>query len=131
MLSTLEAVNETRVFSAYDASKSLETEVLSETGTPAGWYPLIISYDVLPILPPELDLPPLPQEVLDYLATHERIHPDAGELTRIKGDVALYEAGSGAKTKDGDLEEMEHQTTRMKSSPAPTFPSPPRPSWRS
>ena len=49
--------------------------LLEETGTPAGWYPLIIGYDTLPTLPADLDLPSLPQELLDYLATHERINP--------------------------------------------------------
>ena len=71
---------------------------MRETGTPAGWHPLIAGYDTLPPLPADLDLPPLPQEVLDYLAAHERIAPDARELARIKANLrALYEAGPGAK----------------------------------
>ena len=76
---------------------SIQT-IIDDTGTPAGWYPLIAGYDTLPTLPTDLDLPPLPQELLDYLATHERINLDDKELARIKANLRmLYEAGPGAK----------------------------------
>jgi len=72
--------------------------VLEETGTPAGWYPLITGYDTLPTLPGDLDSPPLPQGLLDYLKTHERINRYDKELAHIKASLqVLYEAGPGAK----------------------------------
>ena len=72
--------------------------ILEETGTPAGWYPLIVGYDTLATLPLNLDLPSLPQELLDHLATHERISLNTKELARIKVNLRmLYQAGPGAK----------------------------------
>ncbi len=83
--------------------------IYGDTGYPSGWHPLISGYNTLPDLPAELDLPPLPQEILDYLAQHERIDPGREELARIKANLqALYEAGPGASADDLDLEEMEH-----------------------
>jgi len=78
-------------------------EVLCETGTPAGWFPLILGYDALPPLPAALDLSPLPPEVLDYLAAHPRQHLDPASLTQIKATLrTLYEAGPGAKEAEPD-----------------------------
>ncbi|HEX9372506.1 MAG TPA: hypothetical protein VF897_15955 [Roseiflexaceae bacterium] len=71
--------------------------ILDETGTPAGFYPLIASYDTLPDLPPELELPELPHEVIEYLEQHERLTPSPTELARMKARLrTLYEAGPGA-----------------------------------
>ena len=56
----------------------------------------------------DLELPPLPQELLDYLATHERINPNDQELARIKANLSmLYEAGPGAK----NVEQEENDET--------------------
>ncbi len=97
-LASVEAVNEKNVFKIYRIEEAFAQDIVGETGTPAGWHPLIAGYDALPELPPEVNLPPLPSEVLDYLAGHERIHPAADELARIKANLqALYEAGEGAK----------------------------------
>jgi hypothetical protein len=97
LLNTTEAVVDNVTFTGIGLVDSID-EVLAETGTPAGWHPLISGYDDLPALPDGLDLPPLPQEVHAYLAAHERRSPDAGELARIKANLrALYEAGPGAK----------------------------------
>jgi len=75
------------------SAKSLE-EIYNETGTPAGWYPLIAGYDTLPTLPNNLGIPPMPQELFDYLTEHKRIAVNDKELTRIKNNLkALYEAG--------------------------------------
>jgi len=79
--------------------------VLQTMGTPAGFYPLITGYDALPELPADVDLPSPPQEVLDYLAMHERINPGPTELARLKLRLrALYEAGPGAKQDAADEE---------------------------
>jgi len=104
-----EGVAQRVIFDSFGLSSVDTTSILGETGPPAGWHPLLGGYDALPDLPPDLDLPPLPQEVLDSLAQHERIRPGAGELAAIKANLAaLYEAGPGAKTDDLDLEDLEH-----------------------
>ena len=97
-LHSLEGLNEQLVSKAYELDIQDIQAVLEETGTPAGWYPLINGYDALPTIPADYDLPPLPQELLDYLTTHEHITPIDKELTRIKANLRmLYEAGPGAK----------------------------------
>jgi hypothetical protein len=98
ILHALEAFAEFLGFTAFDLDSFERETVLNETGIPAGWFPLIAGYDALPLLPAELDLPPLPQELFDYFETHERIDPNEKELARIKANLrALYEAGPGAK----------------------------------
>jgi len=97
-LSICEAFLERIIFQAYNLTDSIISNVLSDTGIPAGWYPLIVGYDTLPALPTDLDLPPLPQELLDYLASHEYITLVGKELARIKANLRLlYEAGQGGK----------------------------------
>jgi len=97
-LYTLEGFIEREVCEVYKLSSVAVETIINDTGTPAGWYPLIAGCDTLPILPANLDLPPLPQELFDYLETHERIQPDEKELARLKANLRmLYEAGLGAK----------------------------------
>lgn len=103
LLSIGEAWIDSCVFIAYELDNVDIDSILSETGTPAGFHPLIRGYDALPDLPAELKLPPLPQAVLDYLATHRRIAPATAELARMKARLrALYEAGPGAKDESAD-----------------------------
>ncbi len=72
--------------------------VIEETGSPAGWYPLIENYNALLPLSADICLPPLSQELLNDISTHERINVSDKELTRIKANLrAFYEAGPGAK----------------------------------
>ena len=98
VLHSFEGMNEQIVSRAYGLNKADIETVLEETGTPAGWYPLIAGYDTFPTLPGDLDLPPLRQGLLDYLTTHDRISPEGKELARIKANLRmLYEAGPGAK----------------------------------
>lgn len=97
-LHSIEGAIEQVACQAYDLSADTIQTIISDTGTPAGWYPLIAGYDTLPLFPADLDLPLLPQELFDYLETHRRIEPNEKELTRIKANLrAFYEAGSGAK----------------------------------
>jgi len=101
LLHTIEGAIEQVVCRAYNFSDVTIQTIINDTGTPAGWYPHISSYDALPPLPTDLDLLPLPQELLDYLATHEHISPGDKELARIKANLRmLYEAGPGAKNVD-------------------------------
>ncbi len=92
----LESTLEEYVASCYRLSDNTIKLILSETGTPAGWHPLIAIYDTLPPLPD--GLPEIPQEVLDYLAEHERRVLSPEDLTTLKANLrTLYEAGPGAK----------------------------------
>ncbi|MCG8353848.1 MAG: BREX-1 system adenine-specific DNA-methyltransferase PglX, partial [Chloroflexales bacterium] len=120
VLHTLEGINEREVFAAYGVAGADMHAVLDETGVPAGWFPLLAGYDVLPQFgdqgagigeqESESGLPTmdqgqrtieLPPEVLAHLAAHERIAPAPVELQRIKARLrALYAAGPGAKTED-------------------------------
>jgi hypothetical protein len=92
---TIEGICERSLFELYGLGNREIEVILSETGTPAGFFALIAGYDALPPYPD--DLPPLPPEVLDSLAGHERIAPSPEELTRIRARLRqLYEAGPGA-----------------------------------
>jgi hypothetical protein len=51
VLHTLEGLSERQVFAAYGIEGEDLQAVLEETGTPAGWFPLINGYDALPPLP--------------------------------------------------------------------------------
>jgi len=98
MLHSIEGFNEQLVSDSYELSEEDIQAILDETGTPAGWYPLVTGYHTLPILPIDLNLHSLPQELFYYLANHQRINPNEQELARIKSNLrALYEAGIGAK----------------------------------
>lgn len=91
---------EREVFAAYGiAGEDLEA-VLDETGTPAGWFPLIAGYEVIPKLPEGLSIP---GELLAPLAKEPRGPLSTEELADLKRRLrAIYEAGPGAKTADGD-----------------------------
>ncbi len=98
LLHSLEGLVEENAVILYDLSPSDVSSILEETGTPAGWYPLIRGFDALPALSSDLDLPSLPQELLDYFTTHKRNNLSDKELARIKANLRmLYEAGPGAK----------------------------------
>ena len=98
LLHSLEGLNEQIVSDIYGLDEKDIQTIQEDTGIPAGWYPFLTGYDTLPILPTELNLPSLPQELFDYFAIHERISPDIKELVRLKSNLrALYEAGPGAK----------------------------------
>jgi hypothetical protein len=113
LLLSCEACLDKVVFQAYSIDYALTMTILSDTGTPAGWYPLVTNYDTLPLFPQDLTSPPLPQELYDYHAMHERISPGKKELVRIKDNLqALYESGSRAKNagqeeSDKPMEESE------------------------
>lgn len=106
LLHALEGYSEHLVFDAYGLDDEDTAAVLAETGTPAGWYPLIAGYDDLPELPEDLAAKvELPDEFTEYLAEHERISPSPAELARIKDRLrALYSAGPGAEVNDENNE---------------------------
>ncbi|KKL08820.1 hypothetical protein LCGC14_2572040, partial [marine sediment metagenome] len=125
ILHTIEGISESLIFDKYGLSEKDIAAVLDETGTPAGWYPLIQGYEAIPSLPD--DLAQLPDEIVALLAGCERrAYPEA-ELTHVKNKLrSLYKAGSGAKeegewTELGDSrEDFEEQATAGALIPIPT-----------
>jgi hypothetical protein len=100
VLHALEGLSEREVFAAYGVAGEDLQAVLDETGTPAGWFPLIAGYDAIPALPEGVEVP---QSLLAPLAREERRSLSPEELTDLKRRVrAFYEAGPGAKE---DVEE--------------------------
>jgi len=101
LLCTFEGVVEKTVYELYGLSEVDILSIFSETGTPAGWHPLIATYDAIPPLPD--GLPEIPPEVLDYLADHERRSLSPDDLATLKANLrTLYEAGPGAKVEIED-----------------------------
>ena len=88
-------------FKIFEISKlSLNTirSILDETGVPAGLYPLLTYFENIPH-----DLSEIPQEILDYLAGHERRTLSPDSLATLKANLrTLYEAGPGAKVEIED-----------------------------
>lgn len=108
-LHTLEGWNESAVCEIYQLSEQDRQAVIAETGTPAGWYPLIAGYDLLPNLADELEnAPTLPPGLVAYLARHERIYPTQQELTRLKAKLRVLYA-AGPRTRDAGSSD-EHET---------------------
>ncbi len=105
VLHTLEGLNERLVCDAYGLDEGDVAAVIAETGTPAGWYPLIDGYDVQPPLPDGLFLP---DDLSEQLATHlaSRAAVPRSQVPTLKARLrALYEAGPGAAIVDGDADD--------------------------
>lgn len=104
ILHTLEGILDTQAAHSYNLSLPDISAILDETGTPAGWNPLVVGYDTLPHPVDDLSLFPQLLELLNYLEKQEHINSNAHELARIKANLRmLYEAGPGAK--NGEQEE--------------------------
>lgn len=102
ILHALEGLCEKIVFDAYRLDHDDIVAVLDETGTPAGWFPLITGYDEIPALP--TSLPVLPQEMLEFIQKHDRRALSPQQLAGLKVRLrALYEAGPGAKEETEDI----------------------------
>jgi hypothetical protein len=95
VLHALEGISEREVFAAYGIEGDDLAAVLDETGTPAGWYPLIEGYDQLPPLPDGLEVP---VELLKRIEEEPRKALSAADLSNLKARLqVLYEAGPGAQ----------------------------------
>lgn len=100
---TLEGILEGLLFRVYNLDKDDTNEILNETGSPTGWFPMIQGYDTLP--PLAGGLPEIPQEVQAFLSNHERRTLEANALTSIQQRLhSLYEAGPGAKEESDEAE---------------------------
>ncbi len=94
LLHAIEGWAERLVFAGYGLASEDAKAVVAETGTPAGWFPLVSGYDRLP--EPEEPTAQVPPEFRAFIATHERVTLDADALDALKMRVRLhYETGSG------------------------------------
>ena len=96
LLIIFEGISERIVFKRYNLDENDINAIISETGTPSGWNPLITNYASLPPLP--YCLPNIPQAIYDDLAEHKRQTISSSEFNLLKSNLhSLYEAGPGAK----------------------------------
>lgn len=103
ILHTLEGFSEHQAFTCYGVAGEDLRAVLDETGTPAGWFPLIKGYDAIPSLPK--GLPDIPAQALEFLKTHKRLDSGAQALSDIKRRLQnFYEVGPGAKEESNEVE---------------------------
>ncbi len=108
ILHSLEGWLERLSMDAYQLDAADVQAVLDETGTPAGWFPLLAGHDAQPTLPEGLS--PLPEGLADYLSYLPRLDTTVATDLRLR---ALYEAGPGGEVKSeaeieaGDEEEEE------------------------
>ena len=106
LLSAIEGVAESVIFTLYGISESDKIEMTDVTGTPVGWYPIVRGYEDIP----QTDICEIPKEMTVHLQNHENIKQNENELLQIKSRLrALYEAGPGAKVED-TIEEEDTET---------------------
>jgi len=115
ILHSLEGWNERLVCDAYELEDGDVQAVIDETGTPAGWYPLVAGHEALPEPPEGIELP---EGLHEFLATLPRLRPSPAELERRKGRLrALYQAGPGATVAEeepaAEEEEGEEEETAV------------------
>jgi len=100
VLHALEGHSERIGFVSYGIAGDDLQAVLDETGTPAGWFPLISGRDAIPELPSGLSLP---AEVLESASRDERRYLSTEALADLKARLsAAYEAGPGGELDGGD-----------------------------
>lgn len=91
LLHALEGWDERLVCDMYGLDDGDVQQVIEETGTPAGWFPLIAGYDSIPEPP---DGVVVPEGFRSYFERLERREPAAADLVRLKERLGrLYEAG--------------------------------------
>jgi hypothetical protein len=127
VLHGLEGISERQVFAGYAVAGDDLAAVLDETGTPAGWHPLLAGYDQIPPLPERIKVP----VVLDApLAAEPRRAPSGAELAFLKARLkGLYEAGLGGQAEseesDPEVEDDEEAESAVSGArvaiPAETF----------
>jgi hypothetical protein len=100
ILHAAEGVSERIVLDSYKIVDADLAALIEETGTPAGWYPIIIGYGAVPETPSGV---PVPAEALLAPTNVERrmLLPDG--LAELKRRLrALYETGRGGKIDEED-----------------------------
>ncbi len=105
LLCSCEGIIEHRVFSGYLISGDDQKAILDETGTPAGWYPIVVGYDAVP--ESSLDIT-VPKDLFTDLEENPRRTLQSEELSHLKDRLrALYQAGPGVMVEEGGNENTE------------------------
>lgn len=99
-----EGLNEHRAFRFFEIPEVDVVDILSEIGTPSGWFPLIAGYDDFPELTHRAT--EVPQEIRVFVAERAHTHPSAEQLRGIKARLcSLYEAGPGTKEDKAEIDD--------------------------
>lgn len=115
ILHGLEGRSEREVFAAYDVAGDDLTAVLDETGTPAGWFPLIVGYEGTPSLPEGIHIQAAVLDPAAHSEQHLVLSPH--EFADVKRRLrALYEGGPGAEIADNDAEALSEENDEEESS---------------
>ena len=110
ILHSIEGIIEKIVFSLYNLVDDDLKAIISETGTPSGWHPLIQDFDILPEL--HTNLPETTQVMLDYLKHHRKLALLRQDIAEIKEHLRIrYMAGPGAKIEDESYFNLENDET--------------------
>jgi len=102
LLHAIEGLNEILINQHYGLTKEDLDLIISETGIPAGWFPLIDGYDFLASFPPELS--GLESELIQALKTHEHIDPKNSLPTIKKHLRSLFADGPGINNETDESE---------------------------
>jgi hypothetical protein len=96
LLHSIEGWNERLVCDLYGLDQDDVRTVTEETGTPAGWYPLISCYDHIP------DASELPNAFASYFARIERKHLTSAEISFLKMLVREFYTAPSKRRTHGD-----------------------------
>jgi len=97
LISSLEGINEKQAFMIYKIPDEDIKTTINETGTPPGWYPLIVGYNEIP----KNDTSEIPKQVIKYINNHEYIISSQESISKIKSRLRkLYEVGPRAVLED-------------------------------
>lgn len=108
LLHHMEGYIEGWVTTEFNLSKRNIGLIISQTGTPVGWYPLIVGYDQLFHMPTEL--PQLPSELSVSFETHQRNVLPVTRLVGLKSRLRnFYESGPGIGVEDLDVELLDDE----------------------
>lgn len=121
LLATAEAYSESAAFAAHGLDEGSISAILSETGVPGGFHPMVHGLDTLPTEPEGL---PLPNELIDHVSRHARVSVQGDALVTLRLQMrSLYAAGPGSH--DGDMDsdtaDVEPTTGALIRVPAETF----------
>ena len=99
LLHFLEALCERALFDSYGVAGKDLASAIDETGTPAGWYPVIVGYDSAPAPPEGVSLEPT---LLARLDEEKRVSLSQGKLAEIKERLRLLYEVSSRNSTDSD-----------------------------
>ena len=103
VIHAIEGHSERATFVAYEVAERDLKIVLDETGTPAGWFPLVAGYGAGPELPEGLEVP---ADLLSLVTSGPRHELTVDQVDDLKRRLrSLYEAGPGAEVveKEADV----------------------------